>query len=69
MVNTRVRMCEVKRERNEAHIHVPQRMLDYDTECSHNCKSNGEQFPKSWVRSPSNTAPSYYILGIVRYGV
>ena len=54
--------AERKRERNEAHIHVPKRMFDYDAEGSHNCKSNGKQFSTELGARPSNTAPYVYIL-------
>ena len=64
MVNTRVRLCEVKRSVSGSateHTHVPKRMVNYDTECSHNFKSDGKQFSTELGATPSNTAPPNYI--------
>ena len=53
--------AERMRERNGARIHVPKRMVDYDTEVSHNFKSDGKQLSTELGAKPSNTAPSNYI--------
>ncbi len=64
MLNTRVRLCEVKRSVSGSateHTHVPKRMVGHDTEDSHNFRSDVKQFSTELGAKPSNTAPSYYI--------
>ncbi len=47
IINTVVRVCEVHgahRVSANEHTHAPHRMLDHETESSHNCRNDGKQF-------------------------